>query len=284
MKYLRLVEKKEIRKGFGYVFRTFDGRPVLSTSNFLEDSFEKQNKWKIGVSLSTGCDVGCIYCFTRNLDFYRPLSVEEIVEQASFVYDQNNFSDKQIDEVKIEMKEMGDPALNVDGVCGAIRILNDKFLNLLYVVSSSGVKNYSLFEELKKVRDEDIEIRLQFSCHTTDNEQRRILSPRLDMFSLEEISEVVENWYDENQKVTLNFVPFKKFEDHYLVREAFYKLKEKCQEVIYYRRVMELSVKDIKKKMDLLMLSEDAIRHQISYCLKQLRKFYFDIVGDEKND
>ena len=111
-------------------------------------SFEKQNKWKIGVSLSTGCDVGCIYCFTRNLDFYRPLSVEEIVEQASFVYDQNNFSDKQIDEVKIEMKEMGDPALNVDGVCGAIRILNDKFLNLLYVVSSSGVKNYSLFELL----------------------------------------------------------------------------------------------------------------------------------------
>ena len=48
MKYLRLVEKKEIRKGFGYVFRTFDGRPVLSTSNFLEDSFEKQNKWKNG--------------------------------------------------------------------------------------------------------------------------------------------------------------------------------------------------------------------------------------------
>ena len=146
------------------------------------------------------------------------------------------------------------------------------FLNLLYVVSSSGVKNYSLFEELKKVRDEDIEIRLQFSCHTTDNEQRRILSPRLDMFSLEEISEVVENWYDENQKVTLNFVPFKKFE------LSSSKIVDLFDPKKVFIKISYVDFHDFVKKEGLL----DKEIHQIQDFVESLRNSGFNLAYRNK--
>lgn len=63
-------------------------------------------------------------------------------------------------------------------------------------------------------------------------------------------------------------------EAHIMVKEAFSKLDEKCQKSLYYSKVMNYSVAEIKEKLELVMMSVDALRKQISNCLKKLREVF----------
>jgi 23S rRNA (adenine2503-C2)-methyltransferase len=200
------VKQVEQKNGWGYVFRTFDSLPILTKSSITYDDLECKTNWKIGLSLCSGCNVGCIYCFTNHLQKFRPLSVDEIVGQVEYIL--ANHSPQKVDGTKIEMKEMGDPTQNSANVCESILRINSKREGLLFVVSTSGVKEPAFYEDLEKIRRNGPRIRLQFSCHTTDNTTRKKLSPRLNMLTFEEISEIIDDWYDGTERVTLNFVPF----------------------------------------------------------------------------
>ncbi|MBT3297641.1 radical SAM protein [archaeon] len=209
---LELIDKLIIPNGHGYIFKTPENLPVFVSDTTLEDKEENLSKWKIGVSLTSGCNVNCIYCFTNHFNHFKKLSVDEIVEQVEFVYNLPEHSQYSFDQTKIEFKEMGDPACNHKNLCDSIRKLKSKYDDILYVVSTAGVRNYNLFEELKKVHDEGANIRLQFSCHTTSDLEKKILSPKLKMLTNQEISNIINDWYDGNSKVTLTYVPFKGFE------------------------------------------------------------------------
>ncbi len=212
MALLTLVKELDTKQGKGYVFRTEDNFPVLVGDSALADEQEGKSKWKIGVSLCSGCGLGCRYCFTRGMKQYRPLSVEEIIKQVDFVCGLPDKNPDDYDEIKIEMKEMGDPALNPINTCQTIRKLESKYLGLLYVVSTVGINGTPLFEELKAVRNTDAKIRLQFSVHTTSDQQRRELTPHKGLMALEDIGKVVTDWCDGSSPVTLNFVPFSGYE------------------------------------------------------------------------
>lgn len=212
-KTLKLINTKELSDGEGYVFNTYDGYPVFTADKKLDDLVEGKNKWKIGVSLSSGCSVGCIYCFTNRFDHHRLLTGDEIKEQVEYVVDLPYNSVLQYDEVKVEMKQMGDPLVNPDNTLDAISKIYEEHPTFTQVVSTSGPKDYRcFFDRLKDQRRKGTNIRLQFSCHTTNDEEKKILSPRLEMMKLEEIAETVDNWYDGRNKVTLNFVPMKGYE------------------------------------------------------------------------
>ena len=207
---LILEKTKILGDGWGFVFRTLkDNLLVLSTNKELSDSFDGSFKRKIGVSLSTGCGVGCIYCFTNGLSFFRPLSVEEIVEQVDNVL--RVIPEEEVfDEIKVSFKQMGDPLLNPDNTIEAIRLLHQKFQNFSFVVSTSAPNiNRYFFDKLQQLQDLGLDIRLQYSCHTTSDAERQSLSPKLPMMTLEEISQVANNW--RGNLVTLNFVLFKGF-------------------------------------------------------------------------
>ncbi len=208
---LKLMETRDFHNGKGFIFSAEDGLPILTTDTKFNDLVEGKNKWKIGVSVGSGCSVGCIYCFTNQYKHYRDLSCEEIVGQVDWVYSLPGNFQSDYDETKIEMKEMGDPTLNPYNISSAITSLEMKYDGLLYVISTSGVKDYTLFDKLKKNWLDGANIRLQFSCHTTDNEERKVLSPKKEMMTLEEIAGVVSDWY-EGDRVTLTFVPFRDME------------------------------------------------------------------------
>lgn len=200
---ITLFQEREIPNGRGYVFSSCDNMPILSSSCYLDDKIEKTQKWKIGISLASGCNVKCIYCFSNGLNSYRNLGTDEILAQVDYI--KQHPLDRIINQTKIEMKEMGDPAINPKNTYEAIKQLKNEDM---IVVSTAGVKNTELFNYLHKANNL-ANIRLQFSVHTTNDKQKQILSPNLDMMSLEEIAKETNKWPN---KVTLTFVPFENYE------------------------------------------------------------------------
>ncbi len=211
MKNLRLTSSPEnIGDGIGFRLETRDGYLVLTANKKLTDKYSGKLVWKIGISVSSGCGIGCIYCFTREFNHFRPLTGDEIVEQVELMMSQPGNSPSDFDEVKVCFKQMGDPLLNPENTCQAIRELHSRYPKLCFVVSTSGPKrNRFFFTLLNSLVSEGANIRLQFSCHTTSDEERRRLSPLLTMLTFAEIAKITKEW--NGGPVTLNFVTFARF-------------------------------------------------------------------------
>ena len=226
MKNLRLISPPEdIGDGIGFRLETRDGYPVLTADKKMIDQYSGKRMWKIGVSVSSGCGISCIYCFTRKFRHFRPLSKDEIVEQVEFVISQPGNSPSGFDEMKVCFKQMGDPLLNPENTYLAIRKLHERHANLCFVISTSGPnRNRSFFTRLNNLVNGGKNIRLQFSCHTTSDVERERLSPRLSMLTFAEIAEIVKEW--NGGPVTLNFVTFADFSYDAKVIERLFPLKK----------------------------------------------------------
>ncbi|MFH1047461.1 MAG: radical SAM protein [Patescibacteria group bacterium] len=196
---------RELYSGRGYELTTAGGLPVFTSDGLLYDERENVVRRKIGVSLCSGCRIGCVYCFTNRLKKFCPLTAEEIVAQVDLAINDSSWLTRDYDELKISFKQMGDPLVNPEGTLTAIQRLAQRLPAAQFVVSTSGARlNGDFFRQLAKLGTDGISIRLQFSCHTTSNDERRRLSPKLDMLTFEELSELVRAW--PHDRATLNFV------------------------------------------------------------------------------
>ena len=223
-------EVKTLDDGIGFVSHTEDGYPMLST---YKDMWGKGMHPKIGLSLCSGCGVKCVYCFTNGYQRFRKLTSQEIVSQAHMVFDYCN-ERKWLDhlgefgiedgficpqhEIKLSLKQMGDPLLNPVNTMDAIISLGAEYPQeeigtgakkpyATFVVSTSGPKlksNKEFFKRLNEFNDENV--RLQFSCHTTSDKEREILSPKIPMMTLKEIAKIANKF---SSPVTINLVMFK---------------------------------------------------------------------------
>ncbi|MBU0723321.1 radical SAM protein [Patescibacteria group bacterium] len=204
MKRLSLESQISIKGGTGYFLRTADNLRILSADTLLCETSGATRK--IGISVSSGCRVGCRYCFTNKYSCYRQLSQRELCEQVSFVLERNPTFESS-SALKVSLKQMGDPALNSRQVLAALRLFAGDYPDAMLVVSTSAPKiEAGFFEGLQKLQDSGANIRLQFSCHTTSDAERGFLSHKIPMMSLAEIGVVANRW--NGQRVTLNFVVF----------------------------------------------------------------------------
>ncbi|MFC1608705.1 radical SAM protein [Patescibacteria group bacterium] len=208
---IELVETRVINQGRGFVSRTKDNFKVLSADKVFYDEYEGIIKRKIGLSLCSGCQVGCTYCFTGEYSKFRQLTSSEIVVQAEMILEKQQVVDG-VSRTNISLKQMGDPLTNPQNTLKAIEKLHDRYPNFEFIVSTSGPEcNVAeFFAGLRALQDRGIKIRLQFSCHTTSDFERVKLSPRIVMMDYYLIMDVVRIWSKE--PVTLNFVLMKGFE------------------------------------------------------------------------
>lgn len=202
--WLLSLSLRKVSDGIGIKTKTREGLPVYTTRKIIQDEYDHKTRKKIGVSVCSGCKIGCIYCFTRGIEQFKSLLVEEILQQVEIAEDLPS-SEVPIDETKISYKQMGDPLLNQDNMILAIEKLYQLYPEYLHVVSTSAAKlDKGFFERLAFLSLEDVPLRLQFSCHTTSDEERASLSPNQEMMTLAKIATVVNSW--PTGKVTLNFV------------------------------------------------------------------------------
>lgn len=212
---LKEIKKKEFANGVVYLMHTEDGCPIEVTDtflpyytkdaigrhqNFLEDNSlgSRKERWMVGVSVSSGCIVGCKFCATGKLKKSRNLTAEEIVEQVVFIVLNNyaNYDTTKAKEFKINYTRMGDSFLNLEAVRKAIAIIDKKLPNtkVHHYISTIGVKgaDYSWIKD---------NITLQFSVHSFKEDYRDWLIPYKHKVSLEEMGKVRTN---SNLKTTIN--------------------------------------------------------------------------------
>lgn len=235
---LNEIKSKSFANGKVYVLHTEDGLPIETTDTFLpfytkscinENSNKlksaevgnRTERWMIGVSVASGCCVGCQFCATGNMKRYRPLTAEEIVEQVKFILAKNaEFNPEESKEFKINFTRMGDLALNLDNVKKAIKMIDAMLPNtrVHHFVSTIGVKG----TDFSWIKDN---ITLQLSLHSLDEERRNELIPFNKKMTIEELGKVRTN---SALKTTLNMtlVDFDDFDikvlEKYFDKEHFF--------------------------------------------------------------
>jgi 23S rRNA (adenine2503-C2)-methyltransferase len=209
---MKILKSKSFGNGIVYALETEDGFPIEVTDTFLpfytknainqkqnnliDSNFgDRSERYLIGVSCMSGCNVGCAFCATGKLKKFRSLTAKEIVDQVEFVISQNpNFPFAKAKEHKINYTRMGEPFLNIEAVKEAIKIIDEKYPGTHHYISTIGIKGAD-FSFIKN------NITLQLSLHSLNEERRNKLIPIKKKMMIEELGKVRTS---SNLKTTIN--------------------------------------------------------------------------------
>lgn len=209
---MEVIRSKSFANGVVYALRLKDGLPIEATDTFLpyytkDAASQKTNvlqdckladrhdRWMVGVSTMSGCPVGCKFCATGQLNRWRNLTANEIVDQVLFVLEQNPvFNPATAQEFKINYTRMGEPFLNLDAVREAVERVSHIYPNAHHYISTIGLKG----SDFSWVR---ANVTLQISLHSLHEERRRELIPVSNLMTLTELGEIRTG---SNLKTTLN--------------------------------------------------------------------------------
>ena len=165
-----------------WLLRTQDG-------NCLETVFiPERERGTLCVSSQAGCAMKCGFCATGQQGFSRNLSVSEIIGQI-WIANQalGYYSDNQRQRIitNVVFMGMGEPLLNLDNVCSAIRIMLDDLAYGLarrrVTVSTVGV--VPAMDKLQAATN----VSLAVSLHAANNTVRDALIPLNRNYPLEEL-------------------------------------------------------------------------------------------------
>jgi len=187
-----------------YIGKTSRGNIV----EFVESipTYRIEEKWVLIISSLNGCPVGCKMC-DAGFFYHGRLSYGELMEQIEYPI-RKRFGEKpKTKKFKIQFARMGEPSFN-PSVLDVLENLHDRYENFypsLSTVAPVGTDRFfSRLMEIKKDRYPD-RFQLQFSIHTTSEEQRNEIIP-IHKWSFERIAAYGEEFYDKGgKKITLNF-------------------------------------------------------------------------------
>jgi len=204
--------KRDFANGSVYALELDDGMPVEVTDTFLpyytkdavgphqnrlksDDFGSRRERWMVGVSCMSGCPVGCKFCATAQLDGWRKLTGEEIVDQVEFIIQKHNIWPCDAQEFKINYTRMGEPFLNIVEVRRAIEMITAMYgPKVHHYISTIGVQG----SDFSWIKDN---VTLQISLHALNEDRRKWLIPFTKLLSLEELGQIRTG---SNLKTTLN--------------------------------------------------------------------------------
>lgn len=168
-----------------------------------------ENKWVLIVSTMKGCPVGCRFCDAGSY-YDGKLTESEIIEQIDFLIC-TRFPNRivPVKKFKIQFARMGDPAFNM-AVINVLKKLPDLyhipgFLPSISTIAPNGTDDF--FKELIKTKKllYDNDFQLQFSLHSTNEQQRDWLIP-VKKWSFSKIARYADSFFESgNKKISLNF-------------------------------------------------------------------------------
>ena len=115
---------------------------------------------------------GCVFCATGQMGFARQLTSEEIFEQVARFASELKADGERLSNVV--MMGMGEPLANYRNVIAAIRRMNEE---LGIGARKITVSTVGVVPNIRKLMDEDIQVRLALSLHCATEEERTALLP-----------------------------------------------------------------------------------------------------------
>ena len=143
-------------------------------------------------STQSGCPMGCRFCGAGDY-FMRSLTPDEIFEQAEYSVIQTGVAARDIEKLQIMFMSMGEPALNQNNLCEAIRKIHHAYphANLLISTSAPDVSYQKIFEVSKEID----RVGLQFSVHESTDKARDKLIPFKKKMDLKKIAQTGNEWH-----------------------------------------------------------------------------------------
>lgn len=155
------------------------------------------------LSTQVGCPVGCSFCATGQMGFFRNLTAGEIMEQVLFFERDLRIRGEHI--TNVVFMGMGEPFLNYQQVMKAIEILNDaEGFNLgerRITISTVGIP-----DRIRQFADEKRQINLAVSLHTPFDSERNIIIPINQHHNISAIMESIRYYIAKtNRRVTFEY-------------------------------------------------------------------------------
>lgn len=191
-----------------YIAEPEEGRYIEFVES-VQPPLPKEKKWVLIVSTLYGCPVNCLFCDCGG-NYEGKLSTGAILAQIDFLV-RKSYKDGvvPVEKFKIQFARMGEPSLNMN-VLDALEQLpylyRAKGLTpCISTIAPNGTDEF--FSKLLEIKRKHYENRfqLQFSIHSTDEQQRDILMP-VKKWSFNKIAEYSKEFCRHStKKVTLNF-------------------------------------------------------------------------------
>jgi 23S rRNA (adenine2503-C2)-methyltransferase len=158
----------------------------------------RSDRRTVCVSTQVGCAYGCKFCASGLDGFSRNLRPNEIVDQIIAIERETG---ERID--NIVFMGMGEPLANLENVMRAIRIINARWglgVGARHItVSTSG-----LAPQIRKLAEEQLQIRLAISLHGATDDVRNQIMPVNRRYNLETLLAACD-YYAKHKKQRLTF-------------------------------------------------------------------------------
>lgn len=206
MKILASTANSDIAKVY---IGSFGDERIVEFVESTEPPIAKLDKWVLIISTMLGCPVGCKFCDSGV--FYKgKLTMQEMLAQIHYLVSES-FPDLvvPVKKFKIQFARMGEPALN-SAVIDTLRELPNTISapGLMPSVSTIAPKGCEkFFEQIIELKNNIYgnSFQMQFSLHSTNQEQRDWLLP-VKKWDFKSIARYGEEYFQKgNRKITLNF-------------------------------------------------------------------------------
>lgn len=176
----------------------------------VQPPYPVEKKWVLIISTLFGCPAGCPICDAGGW-YEGKLTTEELYAQIDYMV-RSKFPDGKIpvEKFKIQFARMGEPSFN-PAVLDVLRTFSERydapgFMPSVSTIAPSGCDKFmSELTEIKNSLYGNGNFQMQFSLHSTSDEEREKLIP-VKKWDLKKISEFGNQFFREgDRKITLNF-------------------------------------------------------------------------------
>ncbi len=147
----------------------------LPDGQFIETVLMRYDKRRtLCISTQAGCAMGCVFCATGQMGFFRNLTVSEIVAQVLYFAHELAQTDEHV--TNIVMMGMGEPLHNYDNTLAAVdRLTDETGFNL--GARKITISTVGLVPAIRRYADEQRQTPLAISLHAATDAERDKLIP-----------------------------------------------------------------------------------------------------------
>jgi len=171
-----------------YLFALPDGNLIESVRMIYHHGIS------VCISTQVGCRMGCVFCASTLDGLSRNLTVGEMLGQ---VYAIIRHSKERVS--NLVLMGCGEPMDNYDNVVSFVRRISDSngenISQRNITVSTCGI-----VPNIRKLKDENLQITLAVSLHAADDEKRKALMPIARVYDLDTLLTACKEYYEENKR------------------------------------------------------------------------------------
>lgn len=196
---MKIIDKiiGDNHKNIKYLQQTKDN--IITETGFVEED----SRNIICFASQLGCVVGCKFCYNGiHKNYYRNLTIEEIVKQCTNVVQDLNLNEKE-KPILFSCMGIGEPLLNYDNVIEAILQLNKIYPNNKFALATTGIKPEYIAKittDLKEIKD----FKLTISLHAPNEKIREKIIPI--SISLSDIKKYLKDFKNSEHTFEWNYM------------------------------------------------------------------------------